>query len=117
MRRKDAVSRRVWVALALVALVAYAAGVLLPNPLRRVGFSGRVPVVQVPAVTSASFTVVWIDGVDAMLTSPGLPSARFPQGWLPQGSGVGQRVQLTTDIRLEDTASEFRIRLETVEAP
>jgi len=111
------VSRRAWVALALVALVAYSAGVLLPNPLRRVGFSGRVPVIRVPAVSSATFTVRWSDGVDATLASAGLPSARFPQGWLPQGGRVGQRVRLSTDILLGDGDSEFRIRLETPRSP
>lgn len=84
---------------------------------RRVGFSGRVPVVRVPAVSSDTFTVRWTDGVDATLVRTGLPSARFPQGWLPEGSGVGQRVRLSTDIRLGDAGSEFRIRLETPRAP
>jgi hypothetical protein len=111
------VSRRAWVALALATLVAYSAGVLLPNPLRRVGFSGRVPVIRVPAVSSATFTVRWSDGVDATLTSAGLPSARFPQGWLPEGSRIGERVRLSTDILLGDADSEFRIRLESLPTP
>lgn len=110
-------SRRAVLSLLSVALVAYAAGVLLPNPLRNVGFGGRMPVVRVPAVSGDAFTVRWTDGVDATLTRAGLPTARFPQGWLPRGTGLGDRVRISTDIQLERESSEFRIRLEAQPDP
>lgn len=110
-------SLRVLLRLLFVALVAYAAGLFLPNPLRDLGFGSRVPVVRVPAVTGDAFTIRWIDGVDATLTRSGLPAARFPQGWLPQGTGIGSRVRISTEIRLEGTASEFWIRLEAQPDP
>lgn len=110
-------SRRALLRLFIVALVAYAAGLFLPNPLRNLGYGSRVPVVRVPAVSGDAFTVRWIDGMDATLTRSGLPTARFPQGWLPQGTGVGERVQISTEIRLEGAASEFWIRLEAQPDP
>ena len=104
-------SRRDWAVAALVAVVAYSAGVLLPNPLRRIGASGRVPVIRIPAVASSTFTVRWTDGVDATLTAADLPSARMPQAWLPEGSGIGQRLRISTEIRLEEDESDLRVRV------
>lgn len=103
---------RALIGLLVVALSAYAAGVLLPSPLGRLGVGGGVPVVRIPLVTEARYAVRWIDGVDATLVASGLPAARVPRAWLPPEVRVGDRVRVSTEIDLDDLETELRIRLE-----
>ncbi|MDZ7800760.1 MAG: hypothetical protein U5K81_08235 [Trueperaceae bacterium] len=84
---------------------------LLPSPLLLLGSDRGAPIVRVPAVADASLRVVSSNGVTATLVGDGLPAARWPAAWLPDGIEIGEEVRLTTAIEPGGSATRFEIAL------